>query len=122
MGHADFRVGRAGDARGRIFASLPPAHPDEPRVKLGMVKLTPVQQQMFIETHPDAFVAAAGAWGRAGCTYIRLARAAPAQVKRALSMAWTNAAPKKLLEAVRTTPSSKPSAAGRGPAKRARSR
>ena len=43
MGHPDFR------ANGRIFASL---HGSLPR---GMVKLTPGQQQEFVERAPAAF-------------------------------------------------------------------
>lgn len=49
MGHPDFRVDT------RIFASL---HDDN---QFGMVKLTPDQQASFIEDHPAAFTAEAGA-------------------------------------------------------------
>ena len=60
MGHPDFR------ANGRIFATI---HPDH---VYGMVKLTPEQQQDVVRAHPAAFVPENGAWGRAGCTSVRL--------------------------------------------------
>ena len=61
MGHPDFR------ANGRIFATL---HQDH---LYGMVKLTPDQQQTFVRAHPAAFAPENGAWGREGCTRVRLA-------------------------------------------------
>src|ERR1700741_3492698 len=61
MGHPDFR------ANGRIFATL---HPGK---ETGMVKLTPEQQQEFLREGLDAFVPSSGAWGRQGCTDVRLA-------------------------------------------------
>ena len=61
MGHPDFRVNN------RIFATL---HHDP---EFGMVKLTPDQQEQFMRAHPDAFAPESGAWGRAGCTRVRLA-------------------------------------------------
>lgn len=77
MGHADFRVA------GRIFASLP----DEESA-LGMVRLSPAQQAEFIATPDGAFTPAAGAWGRQGCTYVRLDVASASDVRRALRLAW----------------------------------
>ena len=61
MGHPDFR------ANGKIFATL---YPDGEH---GMVKLTPEQQQDFMSTDDDVFAPASGAWGRQGCTTVRLA-------------------------------------------------
>lgn len=60
MGHPDFRV------NGRIFATL---HAD---LQWGMVKLTPDQQEAFVRDHPRAFKPENGAWGRQGCTAVRL--------------------------------------------------
>jgi uncharacterized protein YdhG (YjbR/CyaY superfamily) len=75
MGHPDFR------ADGRIFASL---HDDGMRC---MVKLTPEQQQAFVQEHPAAFEPAAGAWGRQGCTMVRLASVDAETLGEALTLA-----------------------------------
>ena len=61
MGHPDFR------ANGRIFATL---HTGE---TLGMVKLLPDEQRALLRSHPAMFVPSAGAWGRSGCTNVKLA-------------------------------------------------
>ena len=79
MGHADFRV------RGKIFATL--GWPDE---KWGMVKLTPTEQQTHIQAQPEAFVPANGAWGRNGCTLLRLEAVAESPARKALKLAWSN--------------------------------
>ena len=84
MGHPDFRV------NGRIFATL---HAD---LKYGMVKLTPDEQQRFIEQNPAAFVPEAGAWGRQGCTAVRLDVVDGDELGEALTLAWRNAAVKRL--------------------------
>jgi hypothetical protein len=86
MGHPDFRV------RGKIYATL---GPDE---AWGMVKLTPDQQALFIRTDPDVFEPASGAWGRRGCTIVRLCDADEATVRQALIAAWRNTAPKRLAQ------------------------
>ena len=87
MDHPDFR------ANGRIFATI---YPDNQR---GMVKLPPEQQQEFISADPDAFEPAAGAWGRQGCTTVRLSAADEATVGEAMTLAWQatikQAAPRK---------------------------
>src|SRR5260370_12429540 len=44
MGHPDFRVG------GKIFATL--GYPDD---DWAMVKLTPLEQEMFVKSHPAVF-------------------------------------------------------------------
>jgi hypothetical protein len=80
MGHPDFRVSN------RIFASL---HHD---LKFGMVKLTPEQQAEFMRAHPDVFEPESGAWGRAGCTKVRLASADEETLSEALTLAWQNIA------------------------------
>jgi hypothetical protein len=76
MAHPDFR------ANGRIFATL---YPDNTR---GMVKLTPEQQQEFMRASPATFEPASGAWGRQGCTTVRLSAADEATIGEAMTLAW----------------------------------
>ncbi len=76
MGHPDFR------ANGRIFATL---HSDD---RWGMVKLTPEEQREFMRAHPKMFEPSAGAWGRQGCTNVRLTAADTATVRGAMTLAW----------------------------------
>ena len=82
-GKADFRVGK------RIFATL--GHPDE---NWGTVKLTAEQQSMLVEAEHDIFRPVPGGWGKQGYTNVRLAKADAATLKSALTMAWSNVAPK----------------------------
>ncbi len=86
MQHPDFRVG------GKIFATL--GYPDK---QWGMVKLTPMEQEMRITSEPKTFSPAAGAWGRRGATLVRLASAKKATLRSALAAAWSNTAPRKLV-------------------------
>ena len=79
MNHPDFR------ANGKIFASL--GYPDEAH---GMVKLTPVQQRLFVKEAPKAFAPCNGAWGRAGSASVYLASATKATVRSALRAAYQN--------------------------------
>lgn len=78
MGHPDFR------ANGRIFATI---HPDP---QWGMVKLTPEQQQEFVRAHPKAFKPENGAWGRQGCTAVRLDSVDEETLGEALTLARRN--------------------------------
>jgi hypothetical protein len=78
MGHPDFRV------HGKIFATL---HPD---LTSGMVKLTPEQQARFVRDAPAIFKPEKGAWGRQGCTAVRLAEADEDLVGEAMTLAWQN--------------------------------
>jgi hypothetical protein len=87
-GHPDFRVGN------KVFASL--GIPDD---ACGMVKLTPEQQEMLVEVEPRIFSPSAGAWGRRGYTRVRLQAADRTTLSSALTMAWRNTAPKRLLRA-----------------------
>jgi hypothetical protein len=80
MGHPDFRVG------GRIFATV--GYPSE---EWGMVKLFPDQQAAYVAANPKTFVPVKGAWGKKGCTNVRLAAANKASVKEAVHAAWRNA-------------------------------
>ncbi len=85
-GHPDFRV------RGKIFATL---NGDE---TLGMAKLTPEQQAMFVRTEPKVYQPVKGSWGRSGCTYVHLEAASEPSVRQALIAAWRNTAPKRLAQ------------------------
>ncbi len=78
MGHPDFRV------RKKIFATL---HAD---MAWGMVKLTPDQQADFLREHPAAFKPENGAWGRQGCTAVRLDAVDEETLGEALTLAWRN--------------------------------
>lgn len=86
MGHPDFRVRR------KIFATI---WPDE---SWGMVKLTPEQQQAFVDTHPAMFAPVKGGWGLRGATQVRLEAADEATLRHALYTAWRETAPKGLAD------------------------
>lgn len=88
MGHPDFRVA------GKIFATL-----RYPNKEWGMVKLTPLEQAMFVEDEPAAFDPCSGAWGRRGATSVRLAAVKKTTLRRALAAAWRLAAPPRLTRA-----------------------
>ena len=93
MGHPDFHV------NGRIFATL---HAD---MEWGMVKLLPAEQQTFLSEHPRVFKPESGAWGREGCTAVRLDAVDEETLGEALTLAWRNAA---------ATPSPRKRSASRG--------
>ncbi len=78
MGHPDFR------ANGKIFATL------SADLKYGMVKLTPDQQQGYLNEYSGSFEPVSGAWGRQGCTMVRLVAADKTVVQGALELAWRN--------------------------------
>src|ERR1700730_14138805 len=82
-GHADFRAGK------RIFATL--GYPDQ---EWGTLILTPDQQSVLVEAEPDIFRPVPGGWGKRGSTNVRLAKADSATLQSALTMAWSNVAPK----------------------------
>ena len=107
MNHPDFRVG------GKIFATL--AYPDK---SFGMVKLFPDQQAAFIAADPDAFTPVNGAWGKQGCTHVRLKAATKERVREALSLAWQRAAPQGLADGGEPAVSGRRSSAKRTSAKR----
>jgi len=85
--HPDFRV------CGKIFATL-----GYPEKGWGMVKLTPEQQHYFSKDCPDVFVAVKGAWGRRGATSVLLKTVSKEALQRAVSAAWRNTAPHRLVE------------------------
>jgi hypothetical protein len=87
MGHPDFRVG------GKIFATLSP-----PGQGWAMVKLTPEQQESFVQSEPEVFAPFNGAWGRDGATKVHLRAAKKSILRTALVFAWRNRAPKRLVQ------------------------
>ena len=78
MGHPDFRV------NGKIFATL---HADR---AWGMVILSPEEQERFLAEHPRVFKPESGAWGRQGCTAVRLNAVDEETLGEALTLAWRN--------------------------------
>jgi len=87
MEHPDFRV------RNKIFATL--GYPDD---GWGMVKLSPKDQMQFVEGESKAFEPVKGAWGRQGATIVRLNAVNKGTLRRALTAAWTNRAPRRLVQ------------------------
>jgi hypothetical protein len=85
MDHPDFRVA------GKIFATL--GYPED---GWAMVKLTPLEQEMFVKAQPRVFNPCIGAWGRRGATNVRLRAARTPTLRRALEAAWRLAAPNTL--------------------------
>jgi hypothetical protein len=86
MHHPDFRVA------GKIFATL-----GYPNKDSAVVKLTPDEQKGFVRTHRGVFKPVTGVWGRQGHTNIFLPAAEMEIVRKALTAAWRNTAPKRLL-------------------------
>ena len=93
MNHPDFR------ARGKIFCTL--AYPDD---TYGMVILTPIDQDLFVQADPNTFMPVPGAWGKQGSTRVHLASARVALVKKALSAAWQKATTARSAKAARKAP------------------
>ena len=90
FGQPDFRV------RNKIFAGL------SPDGKRGTLKLGLEAQAMVLESKPEAFVPAAGAWGRKGWTHVVLARVGLSELKELVTEAWRLTAPKRLVTAYDT--------------------
>jgi hypothetical protein len=86
MDHPDFPVA------GKIFATL--GYPDKTR---GMVKLSLEDQHNFSKDYPDTFIPVKGTWGRRGATSVHLKAAKKEVLRKAISAAWRNTAPKRLL-------------------------
>jgi hypothetical protein len=80
----DFRV------RNRIFATL---RESDGRAVL---KLSPDEQQLLMETPPAIFEPIKGSWGLKGWTKVLLPNADEATVHHAMKMAWRSVAPAKL--------------------------
>jgi hypothetical protein len=94
MGHPDFRVD------GRIFATL-----NYPAAGWGMIKLTPAHQELFVQAEPTAFVPVKGAWGRQGCTNVKLRAAKTRIVREALQLAWQAATSRPATRGKKSRPS-----------------
>ena len=80
----DFRV------LGRIFATL---RQSDGRA---VVKFSPDEQRLFMETAPGMFEPVPGSWGQKGWTRVVLAQADAETVRHAMGYAWRSVAPKKL--------------------------
>ena len=85
MDHPDFRVG------GKIFATL-----GYPENGWAMVKLAPIEQEMFVTAHPKVFNPCNGVWGRRGATNVQLKLARKHVIRRALLAAWNLTASKQI--------------------------
>lgn len=94
MQHPDFRVG------GKIFATL-----GYPNAEVAMVKLTPDEQELFVQLDPKGFEPVPGGWGRQGATRVLLKTAKKGVVRDALQAAWRLRAPAKLAARVPSGPS-----------------
>jgi hypothetical protein len=77
MGHPDFRAG------GKIFATL--GYPDD---RIGVVMLTPEEQEKFVGAYPKMFTPVTGAWGRRGSMRVNLDAADGKILREALTAAW----------------------------------
>ena len=86
FGKRDFRVGE------KIFMSLPQAG-------RAVLKLTPDQQAMVVETDPGLCSPVAGGWGHKGWTSLYFDSADSERVRDLIGTAWRNVAPKKLVAA-----------------------
>jgi hypothetical protein len=87
MDHPDFRV------RGKIFATM--FYPDK---DWAMVKLSPEHQHEFSHNESEVFVPVKGTWGRRGATSVWLKKAKKSTLRKALTAAWLNTAPKRLAQ------------------------
>lgn len=83
----DFRVG------GRIFATW-----REDRQQ-AVIKLTPEDQSLMLETMHGLLSRLPGGWGLKGWTRLHLDAADESEVRHLLTIAWRTVAPKKLLKA-----------------------
>lgn len=81
FGSADFRV------RGKIFATLREAD------GRAVLKLSPDQQALLMETSPGLFEPVKGSWGIKGWTRVVLDQADEATVRHAMEYAWRSVAP-----------------------------
>ena len=83
---ADFRVGK------KIFATL---RESDGRAVL---KLSPDEQQLLIETGRGVFVPVKGSWGAKGWTQVLLGQADAETVRHAMAFAWRSVVPKRLVD------------------------
>ena len=78
--------------KNKIFATI---HEKDNRA---MVKLSLVGQSVFCSVDKAIIYPVPGGWGRGGATFFELKRVKIAVLKDALTQAWLNIAPKKLVE------------------------
>ncbi|MBN8599363.1 MAG: MmcQ/YjbR family DNA-binding protein [Planctomycetes bacterium] len=92
LGHTDFRI------NSKIFATLPFEDDEDAKGNVpggvGVVKLTPDQQDAFVAEFPAFCEPVPGGWGRQGYTRVLLARAPTKVVRRLLETASRNIARK----------------------------
>ena len=81
----DFRV------KNKIFATI------KADKQLMMVKLSAVDQSVFCSFDTTVIYPVPGGWGRQGATYIELKKVKKAMLLDALTMAWKQVAPKKMV-------------------------
>jgi hypothetical protein len=81
----DFRVAK------KIFATLREAD------GRAVLKVSPDEQQLLMETSPGMFEPVKGSWGLKGWTCVVLDRADEATVRHAMAMAWRSVAPKRVV-------------------------
>lgn len=81
----DFRV------KNKIFATI------KADKQLMMVKLSVVDQSVFCSFDTTVIYPVPGGWGRQGATYIELKKVKKAMLLDALTTAWKQAAPKKMV-------------------------
>ena len=80
----DFRVAK------RIFATF------RPKDGRAVLKLSPDEQRLLMETSPGLFEPIKGSWGQKGWTRVALASADAETVRHAMTMAWRSVAPRRL--------------------------
>jgi hypothetical protein len=76
---------------GKIFCTL---SPEPPRIT---IKLTAEDQDNLVAGHPGVIEPVSGYWGRKGWTVVRCGRTDEATITMLLKLAWSNVAPKRLL-------------------------
>ena len=86
MGQEDVRV------NGKIFVTFK-------EDGTAVLKLTPDQQAMFLETSSNKFTPVNGGWGLKGWTVFSYDRVAPPEATHALDTAWRNVAQKRMISA-----------------------
>lgn len=80
----DFRV------RNRIFATF------REKDARAVIKLSPDEQRLLMETAAGMVVPLPGSWGQKGWTRVILEKADEATVRHAMAMCWKSVAPKGL--------------------------
>jgi hypothetical protein len=78
---------------GKIFCTI---HSAQPRA---MMKLDAEDQHNLATAHPGIVEPVPGYWGRKGSTFVWYERAAAALIELLIGLAWSKAAPKRLLAA-----------------------